>query len=249
MNTFVTQKKCEGMSTLGTLVLVSLASVVAWALVSAPFRTKVETRFEELTTWTPAQIQRDPGTYLIWAKQALGEIQDLLAARRLELLKSRELTATQLKSVVSDIPRTGMLLDEAKATYKQDGWPANLRGRDLSKEEGGELILLLSDQLDLLETQRTALVHRLETLDQGLSTLGVKSFQADGLLVQIESAKVRQMSVSRETSSQDISTKLADLGATVSALHALGSNSVVGDMRSLHHAHEREERLEQILSE
>lgn len=39
-----------GFSTDGTLALLAMTSLIVWVLVSAPFRARVEGRFEELTT-------------------------------------------------------------------------------------------------------------------------------------------------------------------------------------------------------
>jgi hypothetical protein len=144
------------------------------------------------------------------------EIHDLLTARRLELLKSKELPTVQLSSIGGDIPRTQTLLEDAKASYIRYQWPMILGRRSLTKEEASELILLLAAQVDLFESQQKALAGHLKILDQGLSMLGVKTFQADDLLVQTQAARVRQASVGNAATSKDISTKLSDLGATVS---------------------------------
>lgn len=189
-------------------------------LLSSPFRVKMDRIYEQATSWTPAQIQKDTAGYLTWATTECQSIQDRIGAKRIEIGSARDRLANQIEKLRDEIPDNTELLEKTKIVIRSGIWPAYYQGRQISKIEAEQLLLLLADRSDLLKKQSTAIHKQLAAAERGLSLLSARNFEVDRVLLRIQSLQFDQsfgdveIDGSLASSLESISNTLA--GVTVS---------------------------------
>lgn len=248
MKNINTKHTIVGTVSLGTLIALGIIIFAVLYIASAPFRTKVDRKIEDIATWTPEQIQRNPSGYLRWAEAEVGELQNKIGARRIDLLKQRELARKQGADATAKLSDTTRLLEEAKSIYRNDDWPAQLRGREMSQEEMAELLLLLREQSDLLHSQQKSLSERDQMLNDSLALLGATGFRIDALLVRVQHVTVLQSVSGSEGTDAGIGSQIDELTGTVVALQTVLPGSIMQSLGG-HDTAEREARIDAILAE
>lgn len=233
---------------LGTLIGLGIIIFAGFYVASAPFRTKVDRKVESIATWTPEQIQRDPSGYLRWAEVQVGELQNQVGARQLDLLKQREIARKQTTDAERELTNTKRLLEEAKTAYRNNRWPAKLRNQELSHEEAIELMLLLREQSEFLLSQNASLSEREQMLAEGIAALGAASFKVGALLVRVQHVAILQSTSGLAGSGATIGRQIDDLTATVVALQSVLPGSLLQTITGDDTA-ERDARINNILAE
>jgi len=123
-------------STAIVIIVIIVAVCVGAYLFSAPLRARIQRAHEQLTRWTPENVQQDPAGYLTWAQSELRRIDDQLEARQIALSAQRSKSERDERDYRSDAQATQETLRDAKLAYTQaaasNQWPVLLRGFEFS---------------------------------------------------------------------------------------------------------------------
>lgn len=145
----------RGISAVGVIViLVVIAAIVGGAayFLSDPFRTKVDTAYNQFAQWTPENIAANPSGYLDFCEtQAKKAQQDLKAAEVRIAQKTGELENMKTESLAK-IETGDPILVEFKQLYKDtaanNAWPVTARDKEFDEAALKRQIISLHKELE-----------------------------------------------------------------------------------------------------
>ncbi len=175
---------------IGGIVLVVVIGLVAY-FASDVFSTKVDSKVDQMTKWTPENIAKDPVNYLNFCEKKINEAVTSLKADRISVAQNKA-KLSDMKDTAGAKVRTGdKVLTELKALYEQaekdNAWPVTYNNEKRDKDWIRAYIMKISKET---ETQRIIFTK----VDGGLTKL-------DAQVTKIEKAQA------------DASTQLADIAA------------------------------------
>lgn len=225
--------KKGGVSIFIAVILLIVAAVGVFYLVSKPFSTQVKEAARQATQWTPENIKQNPTGYLSWAVDECREIEDRLQTAQFSIQTKIKTNERKIGVYEEEFARYAELLDEAKPIYQSsadtDSWPVTLRGNELSQEQLKALIVDTYEK----KVQRNTLLEDLalttrqltQQTDQIEAEIAKVTRMKGQLSVDLERVKIRE-------SAEDIGEIADRMGAildTSTALQAPPSTGPVAE--------------------
>lgn len=141
---------------------------IAYA-VSSPFRSKVDRKVEEVTSWTPKNIESDPEGYLTHAKSQINSALTALQSAKIELAQKKAKTTALLVEQAADRDAVESVFNELRSAYKaaeeSSSWPAEVNGTIIPEGALRDQIIEAHSRLKSLNEQTDLVAQAKDRLD------------------------------------------------------------------------------------
>ncbi|MFI5378417.1 MAG: hypothetical protein ACHRHE_03850 [Tepidisphaerales bacterium] len=227
----VTRQGIGNTTIIGVIALVVVIGLVAY-FASDVFSTKVDSKIDQMTKWTPENIAKDPVNYLNFCEKKINEAQLQFKADRIAVEQNKA-KLSDMKDTAGAKVRTGeKLLPELKAIYEQaekdSAWPVTYSNDKRDKDWMRNYIMKISKETDIQRTILAKVDGGLKKLDAQVAKIEKAEGDATTQLAEITSNR-QLISVNKLT--DDLKVRLVSMTGAVQGVLNVASDK--GGMPSL----------------
>jgi hypothetical protein len=214
------QFRRQGIAT-GAIIGIIAAVLVVGAVVfyiSDPFQSRMKEKYNQLTTWTPENIAKDPKGYLDFCQQQTEKAMQDLKADKIRLAQSRGRLQEMRDAAGKQVSAGESALKELVPQYKDQAQSETVsiswRGSTLNKDQAKKQISTLARQVENQKNLKTKAEAGLRKLDGEASKIDDLETKAKEQLAEIDYN--RQLLAANKLT-DDLKTRLVNMQAAVAA--------------------------------
>ena len=153
---------------IGLIVLVVVIGVVAY-FASDVFSTKVDSKVDQMTKWTPENIAKDPVNYLNFCEKKINEALVSLKADRISVAQNKAKLSDMRDGAAAKVRMGDKVLTELKGIYEQaekdNAWPVTYNEEKRDKDWIRNYIMKISKETEIQRTILTKVEGGVKKLD------------------------------------------------------------------------------------
>ena len=145
------------------LLIAGVARFSGCEACNGPVATNISMKIDELTTWQPKAIAKDPVGFMTYAVSASDEIVLEMKAAQIGTAQLRASTERKIQANATEYEAVKILFSEFRPAYQEaanaESWPTTVREKSYSEEELRNQVAALGKRFNACQTEKNSLLE------------------------------------------------------------------------------------------